>query len=61
MEAPITKNNNKRYSADKKAKAPSLMLREICCMVSVPESCFLTQMALVSIKRRPTTANTIGK
>jgi hypothetical protein len=38
----ITKINSKRYSAPKKANAPSLIAFEISCILSFPAACFFT-------------------
>ena len=59
-EAIITKINNKRYSAFKNARAPSLILLEIDFILSVPAGCFLTQTDWIYITISPTIANRIG-
>jgi len=48
-EATRTNTNNRRYSAFKKAKAPSLIAVEISTIRSLPASCFLTQLALINM------------
>ena len=48
-EATRTKMSNKRYSAFRKAKAPSLIAVEISTMRSLPALCFLTQLALINM------------
>jgi hypothetical protein len=57
IDAAITNTNNNRYSAFKKARAPFLMLSEICFIRSVPASCLFTQDALMAINKRPITPN----
>ena len=59
-EAIITKINNNRYSAVKKARAPSLILLEMAFILSFPASCFLTQTIFVYIKMSPKSAKIIG-
>ena len=60
-EAITTKMNNKRYSALRKASAPSLIALEISCILSFPVACFFTQDIFTNIKSRPRIANAIGK
>ena len=59
-EAMTTKMASKRYSADRKAMAPSLMLLAMPCIFSSPAGCFFTQAILTSIKSKPTSDKTIG-
>ena len=55
-----TKTNNKRYSAFKNARAPSLILLDIDCIFSVPADCFLTQTDCMYMTIRPTIASKMG-
>ena len=55
-EAMMTKINNRRYSALRKASAPSFMAFDISCILSLPGACFFTQLARINIYTKPTTA-----
>ena len=59
--AMTTNIASRRYSADKKAKAPSLMFFEISIILSFPGFCFLTQIILKIINSSPTTESAIGR
>ena len=48
-EAIITNISNKRYSALRKASAPSLIALDISCILSLPGDCFFTQLARINI------------
>ena len=60
-EAPTTKNKSKRYSAFKKAKAPSFMALDISFIFASPTGCLRTHCALKSITIKPTIARIIGR
>ena len=55
-EAMMTKINNRRYSALRKASAPSFIAFDISCILSLPGACFFTQLARINIYTKPTTA-----
>ena len=48
-DAITTKIKSKRYSAFRKANAPSLIAVEISTIRSLPAFCFLTQLALINM------------
>ena len=59
-DAMTTKMASKRYSAERNAMAPSLMLLAIPCILSSPAGCFFTHAILTSIKSKPTNESAIG-
>jgi hypothetical protein len=61
MEANTTNIANIRYSAFKKADAPSWMELAIETIFPLPGSCFNTQARLTAIKINPMIDITIGK
>ena len=59
-EAITTNIKRSRYSALRKARAPSLIALDISCIFSFPGLCFLTHAILISINISPTQAKAIG-
>ena len=56
-EAMTTNIASKRYSALKNANAPSLMLFEISCILSLPGFCFFTHAILMNMNINPMSPN----